>query len=607
MNKTMNARNTFFWLAIAAVLFIATLAHQRFGRPPPAGPVRVLPALKAAAVTSISVQIKGQKLIRAERTDDTWRLTEPVSYPAQSASIQGLLLALERLAPAAVITARERRSWPKADQEQGFIPPQASLFIRQADSGIFQLDLGARTAPGDQLYLQVVGVPGVYIVDADLLREIPRAQNDWRDTALIELRGLAFDHIALTNRLNSPNDPKVIELQHDPANNLWRIVNPPIKARADANRLADLLQQLKSLRVNQFVSDEPKAELETFGLQVPQLELALARGSNTLALLQFGKSPTNDPALVYARRGGRNTIVAVATNALGGWRDQANAFRATNVIDLPDSIAVIEVFGQDHFSVQQQGANDWRVLPQNLPADAAACKDLLTRLGHLPILEPFDAVTDPELARYGLAAPARKYILRSAAPAPGATNRAIAEIDIGATTNNGVFVRRTDETSAYTVKLADVQSLPVASFQMRERQIWNYSDDDIARVTIRCQGKVRELVHADKGLQFWSLASGSTGSIEPLAVGETVRNLAQLSATNWVAHGLESRRGHGFSENSGQITLEMKNGGKPTLELGGPTPANSLYGAVTLDGEPWVFEFHAWLAERIETFLLPPL
>ncbi|MGA2655885.1 MAG: DUF4340 domain-containing protein [Verrucomicrobiota bacterium] len=603
----MNARNTFFWLALAAVLFIAILTHQRFGRPPPPGPLKVLPGFKAPAVTSISVQLKGQKLIRAERTNDAWRLTEPVSYPAQPASIESLLLALERLTPAAIITAHERQGSPNSDEEQGFVSPQASLSIQQDNSRIFQLEVGARTAPGDQLYLQVVGVAGVYVVDADLLKEIPRAQDDWRDTALVDLKGLAFDHIALTNRFNNLNDTKVIELQHYPANNLWRIVNPPKDARADANRLGDLLQQLESLRVKEFVSDEPKAELEPFGLQLPQLELALARGTNTLVLLQFGKSPTNDPALVYARRGGRDTIVTVATNALGGWQDQVDAFRATNVIDLPDAIAAIEVFGQDRFSVQQQGSNTWRVLPQNLPADAAACKDLLSALGRMPILEPLDAVNDSEFARYGLAAPTRKYIFKMAAPSASDTNPAIAEVDVGATNDGRVFVRRADEkSSAYAVKLADVQRLPVASFQMRERQIWNYSDDDLARVTVRYQGKVRQLVHTDNGRQSWALPPGSTGAIEALAVGETMHNLAQLTATNWVAHGLQSRAPYGFSDNSGQITLELKNGAKPFVELGGPSPAKSLYGAVTLDGEPWVFEFHPWLAQWIQTFLLPP-
>ena len=494
---------------------------------------------------------------------------------------------------------------PKSDEAEGFTSPQASLVIQQEDGAVFQLEIGARTAPGDQLYLQRAGVAGVYVVDAELLKEIPHTQNDWRDTAFIKLKGLAFDHLALTNRLNNLNDTKVIELQREPANNLWRIVNPPIKARADASRLSGLLEQLESLRVKEFVSDQPKADLKTFGLQIPQLELALAHGTNTLALFQFGKSPTNDAALVYARRGGRNSVVAVPTNALAGWRDQVNAFRATNIIDLPELITTVKVYGQDHFSVQRQGADHWRVVP-NLPADAAACKDLLSDLGHLPILEPLDAVTDSEFARDGLAAPARKYIFKTPAPASGPTNPAVAEVDIGATNENRVFVcvAYPDEKFVYAVNLADVQRLPVASFQMRERQIWNYSDDDIARVTVRQQGKVRQFVHTDKGRQFWALAPGSEGTIEPLAVGETVRRLAQLTVSNWVAHGLQSRVHYGFSNNDGQITLELKNGAKPVAGPRRPHPRRAPLRRVTLEGEPWIFEFPRLATDR--TYLRSP-
>ncbi|MGA2864543.1 MAG: DUF4340 domain-containing protein [Verrucomicrobiota bacterium] len=594
----MNPKNTWFWLAIAAVLFLAILLHHRFARPPGTGPVKVLPGLNAAAVTSVQVQPQGQLLIRAERTNHTWRLTQPVPYPAQAASIQSLLAALERLTPAAFITAHERQNRPKVDEAEGLLSPQAAIAIGQGDYSV-QLDVGARTAPGDQVYLQVVGVAGVYVVDADLLKEIPRTKDDWRDTALLGFDGLVFDRLAVTNA------GKALELQYEAGNHLWRIVNPAIGARADAGRISDLLQQLQNLRVTQFVSDEPKADLEAFGLEPPELELALARGTNTVALLQFGKSPTNDPALVYARLLGRNTVVTVSTNALGGWRDPFNAFRPPNVIDLPESVAAIEVHGPDSFSLQLQATNGWRLLPLNLPADAGAVKDLLASLGHLSILEPFDLVTAPQLARYGLAAPARKYILKTGPASPGATNPALAEVDIGATNQNKVFVRRADETSVYAVNLADLERLPAAGFQMRARQIWNFSDDDIARVIIRQPGKVRQLIHTDKGRQAWSLAPGSDGAIEPMAVGETVRQLAQLTATNWVAHGLPSPARCGFAENGRQITLELKNDGKLTVELGGPTPAGSLYGAVPLEGEPWVFEFPIWLAQWITSFLLP--
>ena len=36
--------------------------------------------------------------------------------------------------------------------------------------------MGAKTAPGDQVFLQVVGVEGVYVVDADFLKYLPRTR-----------------------------------------------------------------------------------------------------------------------------------------------------------------------------------------------------------------------------------------------------------------------------------------------------------------------------------------------------------------------------------------------------------------------------------------------
>lgn len=589
------------WLAVAAVLFVAIVLHEKFARLPDTGPVKVLPSLKPAAVTSIQVlRPKGQLLIRAERTNGLWQLAEPAPYPAQAASVESLLAALERLAPAAFISAQERQNRPGLDEEEGFAPaPQATILIQQGDARetVGPLDVGARTAPGDQLYVQVAGVAGVYVVDAGLLRELPRTKDDWRDTTLIDLNGLLFDRVVVTN------GTRVLELQQEAANHLWRIINPPSGARADAGRIRDLLQQLQTLRASQFLPDDPKPDLEALGLQPPELALALMRGTNPVVLLQFGKSPTNSPALVYARRLGRNTILTVPTNALAGWHDPVNAFRAPHLVELPESVATIEVQGPDNYSVQRQGTNGWRVLPPNWPADAGAVGNLLNLLSTLPILEFIDAVTAPEWAKYGLAVPARRFILRTAAGAPGASNAAIVEVDVGTNKEDRVFVRRADESSVYAVRRADLERWPTAAFQLRERHIWNFKDDDVARVTVRRAGKVRQLIHTGKGLPAWALAPGVEGTIEPMAVGQTVRDLGQLTAANWVAHGEQSRARYGFAEDGPHISLELANGDKPALELGGPSPSNSLYGAVSLEGELWVFEFPAWLSERIQAFL----
>ena len=70
----------------------------------------------------------------------------------------------------------------------------------------WQLQVGNKTAPGDQVFLRVVGTDGAFVTDADWLKYLPRSADDWRDTALVDFNGSAPDWIVLTN------GTKVIEL-----------------------------------------------------------------------------------------------------------------------------------------------------------------------------------------------------------------------------------------------------------------------------------------------------------------------------------------------------------------------------------------------------------
>ena len=90
-----------------------------------------------------------------------------------------------------------------------------------------------------------------------------------RDPALLDLRALGFDRISITNA------GKVIALQREGTNNLWRITEP-LSARADYRHLLMSLQKLQGLSISQFVTDNPTADLDSFGLAPPNLSLGLA-------------------------------------------------------------------------------------------------------------------------------------------------------------------------------------------------------------------------------------------------------------------------------------------------------------------------------------------
>jgi hypothetical protein len=178
-------------------------------------------------------------------------------------------------------------------------------------------------------------------------------------------------------------------------------------------------------------------------------------------------------------------------------------------------------------------------------------------------------------------------------------------LDFGTNQADKVFAGRADEPGfVYAVRLADFQRLPGAGWQMRERRIWNFSTNDLAYATIRQQGRVRHIVR--NGPHDWSLAQGSQGVIDGLAVEETVRELCQLSAVTWVGRGAADRARFGFNDNSHQVMLEMKNGEKAPVEFSTLAASSVPYAAVTLDGEPWVFECPTWIFEYVQRYLSVP-
>jgi hypothetical protein len=598
----MSAKSTWFWSCLAAGLFAFILFHARHRPDLSPRAQRILPRLRLASVTSVQVEA-GPLLIRAGRTNDVWRLLSPLTYPAQTISIEGLVSFLEQLTPSTYISPSDLRSRPGAEEQYGLAKPRVSIFLQQGDAPT-QIRLGTNTAWGDKVYLQVVGDPGVYVVNAELMKYIPRSVNDWRDTTLINLTRLAFDRLAVTN---SAKPSVALVLQRDATNRLWRMTWP-LQARADNRRIEECLAKFQTLRIQQFAPQELKADAEALGFSPPGLELAIGQGTNTLTLLQFGRSPTNAPDQVYARRVGDTTIFTVTTNLLAPWLVSLNDFRDPHLVTLAGSVEAIGVRGEDSFSLQHQTNDLWRVLPEGeeaFPADAALVTNLLATLTNLQIIGfVIDAANPPELLAHGLTTPLLQFFLTNAVPAgsvPG-TNAPVLHLNFGFGTNqlDRVFAQRVDENSVYAVSTNDFERLPAASFQLRERKLWNFSETNVARLTIRQRGKALELIR--NGDHSWS-GSAALAQDGGAAVEETVRGLGQLAAGAWVGHGEQCRARCGFVEADYQITLELKNGEKRTVEFGREAPSTAYYAAITLDGQPWVFEL-AWKLYRDVAYYL---
>ena len=590
----MSSKNTWLWLTAAAALFAFIFLFERYRPHPDMGPKYLLPGLNAKAVAAVQIQPAGQREIRAERTNGNWQLVEPVVYPAQNTNIEKLLDTLQQLTVAHAISEKEFRKDPRAEEDYGIEPPQISLILNSGRP----IHFGHRTAPGDQVFVRVIGIEGVFVVDASVLNLFPQNANTWRDTTFADFKDAAFDRISVTNTVKSQS----FLLQRDSTNKLWAMT-VPIKTRADSEKVNGAVHALEQLRIQQFVSDDPKADLESFGLQPPALTVGLGQGTNTLFTLDFGKELTNSPGLIYARRRDQNAVVTLPTNALGQWNAYYDVFRDRHLVTLVGPLENIQIQGQDKFSLLWQ-TNTWRVVPQDFPVDQVLATHVVRTLSELQVAEFVkDSVTEPDLPHYGLASPARKYILTWAVSLT-ATNPPT-EVDFGTNTNQQVFARRVGEDAVYGISPQDFEALPSASWQLRDRRIWNFDVNDVSQITVQQNGQTRRILHS--GTNGWSLAAGSSGNINDSAVEDTARQLGGLSAFSWVGHGADKLAQFGFALGGYQLSIELKNGQKLNVQFGALTRLGSPYASVMLDGEPWVFEFPPDVYPSIQFCLaIPP-
>jgi hypothetical protein len=574
----------------------------------------MLPELKPEAVTSILIRPSGpgQLLIRADRSNNSWTLSQPQAYPAEAEKVKKLLAFLGQLVPAPYITGSELRDHSDADTKFGFATPQATIVIQQG-SYVPRLRVGALTIPGDQVFVQVEGDLGAYVVDSTLLKYLPTSANDWRDITLINLVDLDYDRLAVTNsakgdtgRGGLPPSSSTFVLQSDSTNKVWRMIWP-LDARANHSRIEESLQEVQQLRIREFVSDDPKPELEPFGLAPPELELGFSKGTNVMALLQFGRSPTNDLTRIYARRVGQTGIFTVDKALLLAWCVFLNDFRDPRLLGPIPQVDAIEIVGAENpSSIERQTDGEWRVLPENIPADAMSIASLLSGLTNMPIVKFVnDVVNTADLPEYGLALPKSRFILKAKCPGgPDSTNRVVTEVDFGLGTNTteNLFAKRTDENFVYSVSTNDFNRLPSASWQLRDRKLCQFSQNEVAGLTLQEHGKTCRMIH--KGPLSWTFAPGSQGIINDGAIEETVRGVVQVSAIAWVARGDQSRALYGFTADGFHLVLEPKNGEKFELEFGGIAPSGNIYAAVTFGKQLWIMEF-PWLLFRDITSYLP--
>jgi hypothetical protein len=592
----MNWKNTWILVGLAAALFaFIFLFERRLKTTDAVEQVQpVFAKLKPTASTSITLRRGNQFTLTLERTNDDWRFVKPFAYPAANFAVQNFLETLERVIPSTHITPREILS-RKADF--GFDSPLIVISLERFGERAQQVRFGARTAGNDQVYVEIVGQPGVYVVSAELLDRMPATPHDWRSTALFHFGEEKPDRVEITR------GGAAFALQLDPANKLWRLTRP--SHRADQYQVQQLISKILAARVVEFVADDAPPDGEAFGLQTPESEVTLGSGL-VERKVQFGRSPAGDPGRVYARILSHSNIVLVPKSAVEMLPTSYTDLRDRQLVAFaPEFVDTVEVRGEENFIVRKEG-DGWKA--GDGQADPAFVAEWLTLLSQMEIKDFVkDIVTD--FAPFGLSPAPLTYTLRTTITnAAGPTNLALAQLAFGTKAGDErFFARRFDEDSVYAIGAREYSHLPGAAWQFHDHRIWNFTTNQVARITVRQGETTREVVRQPNG--DWIASKGWVGEVNPLAAEETTWRLGQLRADMWLGRGESAKEKFGFGANSAQVTVELR-GEKPqslTVEFGERvSPLQLPYALTTVDGQPTVFEFPWQLYGDLQRYLQLP-
>ncbi len=334
---------------------------------------------------------KPEGQIVVEREGNGWRLVEPVQARADAMEISSALQTL--------LTTKQERSideQPKSLAEYGLEHPAIQVTLRlKGDKPPAVLLLGDKNPNGFSIYAKRGDQPAVFLV-ADILRtRLDRKAADFRDKTLLVLEPDKVKQLELIAKGRS------IKLSRS-GGDTWELTQP-IKGKADASAIRQLLWNIKDARVKEFLAGGADAK-RRYGLDTPDFIVSLTEPDASKRLL-LKKAP--DPKMgLYALADPGEWVVTVDARLLTELSKSPFDLRDRSLFRFETTdVKTIELRRGDQSIKLAKEGDAWKLTaPTQADTQAGKVYDLLYALKELRFIDLVEE-KGGDLARYGLKAP----------------------------------------------------------------------------------------------------------------------------------------------------------------------------------------------------------
>jgi hypothetical protein len=261
----MNWRNTLILaiIAIAGVAYFRFFEMKRPGTEEARHHAQNMVNFDRTKIDGIVIQ-NGDQTIEIRRRDNKWRLETPIKDQADSALVETLLSDLENWQKEGTIPAKEIGADKSKLAEYGLNNPKLKLKLL-GHTRPPEILFGKDAAMEGRMYVRFQNSKETFVAGQAVKKDIDKQPEEFRDRKLTDLSTLQVRRVVLKTPVG--------EIELDKKDTHWDILKP-LRARADDQKVSDLISQVTSARVGQFVADD-RGDLRPYGLAEP-------RGSITL-------------------------------------------------------------------------------------------------------------------------------------------------------------------------------------------------------------------------------------------------------------------------------------------------------------------------------------
>jgi hypothetical protein len=531
------------------------------------------------ALEGIVIQ-NGDDRIELKKQDLKWRIETPFKDQADRGAIDNLINDLDGWQKFDSIPASELAKNKNLLDEYGLSKGKLKLKLLGKNAPP-EIMFGNDAALQGKMYVRA-GDNGEVVIAAQSVRnDIAKKPEDFRDKKLTDLTTAQVVRALVKTAAG--------EMELEKKAEQWEIVKP-LRARGDDQKINDLLAQITTAQIQQFVAED-RGDLRPYGLAEPRGSVTLfAVDDKTGQTLQIGGVPEKEKEQVYVRFTSRNAVYTLPKKieellALkpADLRDRHLVRIDTNILDR----ITIDAPGKGKTVLARKDEN-WTIASRNnQPANSGEVTRMLDLIKAEQVTRFVEDVAS-DLPKYGLDKPQLQMTFSSFAsentPESTAGEHPFATIAFGKLDGDNVYARLGEEPFIVAVRRSLLDNIFADPLQWQELAVFRFKPDEVHKLTVTTDREYA-LVRNDK--KEWAWVKGSE-PINSVNVQSLLNTLTTLRAVRWAG---ATTPAHGFGKPQVTIAFTTSPDDKAVHKL--------VVGASTSEGM-----WFARVDEREGTFVL---